>query len=332
MPRLVGHERIRALTGAALAAGRLPPSLLLSGPAGVGKRTFAVELSRALLCAAPSGIGPCGRCAACSRSGRGLHPDLMVVAPDGASVKIEQVRDLVREVMGRPFEAARRAFVVDEAHLMTEQAQNALLKSLEEPPPTSFLFLVTSQPQALLTTIRSRCQALRFGTLSRAALAAHLQEAVGLGPGEAALRAALGGGSVGAALTLDIDTYRAFREEWVAYLAAARPPGVLDRMAVADRLADSDDPVLALTTLRALLRDVAALRAGGAAERLLNPDLSGRLAALAGSSAGARAVEVAEAVGEARDAIEGKVSGTPLKMGAANRVLAFDLLLDRAAR
>jgi DNA polymerase-3 subunit delta' len=90
----------------------------------VGKRTLALAVARALLCEANDGDA-CDACPACHRAARGLHPDMLLVEPDGLSIKIEQVRDAVREIAGRPFEGRARAFVFDEAHLLTEQAQNA---------------------------------------------------------------------------------------------------------------------------------------------------------------------------------------------------------------
>src|SRR5688572_29686982 len=121
---VVGHDRARALLARALRDGRLPPALLLCGPEGVGKRTLAAAAARALLCEA-GGEESCGSCGACERIERGLHPDVIAVAPDEkGSIKIEAVRDLAREIGARPFEGRARAFVVDDAHAMTEQAMN----------------------------------------------------------------------------------------------------------------------------------------------------------------------------------------------------------------
>src|SRR5207244_4280252 len=115
---------------------------------GVGKRTLALAAARGLLCEARD-ARPCDDCATCRRVLKGLHPDVITLQAETAVIKIEQVRDLVREINAPPFEGRSRAFVVDEAHRFTDQAGNALLKSLEEPAPTSHVFLVTSAPQAL---------------------------------------------------------------------------------------------------------------------------------------------------------------------------------------
>jgi DNA polymerase III subunit delta' len=323
-----GHERLRGLLARAVAHGRLPPALLFSGPSGVGKKTLALAVGRALLCDHDDGDA-CDACPTCARAARGLHPDAILVEPDGLSIKIEQVRDAVREIAGRPFEGRARAIVFDEAHLLTEQAQNALLKSLEEPPLTSHVFLVTASPQALLPTIRSRCQMLRFSPLPQARLEAHLRERSGLSADEARLRAALSGGSLGAALAFESEAWRDLRVELLELLETLGAGGALGRMHAAERLAEMDDPVLALTALRSLLRDVAALRAGSPA--LLNADVEARLEPLARGPLGERAGQMARAAGETRDALEGKITGTNLRRGPANTLLAFDVLLDALA-
>ena len=323
--RILGHPRLRGLLARAVGRRRLPPALLFSGPSGVGKKTLALAVGRALLCEGDDGDA-CDGCAACSRAARGLHPDAILVEPDGASIKIEQVRDAVREIAGRPFEGRARAFVFDEAHLVTEQAQNALLKSLEEPPATSHVFLVTASPQALLPTIRSRCQTLRFSPLPQSLLETHLRETSGLSPDEARLRAALSGGSLGVALAFESEAWRDLRVELLEMLEKLGRAGTLGRMDAAERLSEMDDPILALTALRSLLRDVAALRAGSPA--LLNADVAARLEPLARGPLGERAGEMARAAGETRDALEGKITGTNLRRGPANALLAFDVLTD----
>jgi DNA polymerase III subunit delta' len=325
---LIGHERLRGLLGRAVASQRLPPALLFSGPSGVGKKTLALAVGRALLCDGNDG-NACDACPACDRAARGLHPDVILVEPDGLSIKIEQVRDAVREIAGRPFEGRARAFVFDEAHLLTEQAQNALLKSLEEPPGTSHVLLVTASPQALLPTIRSRCQTLRFSPLPQSLLESHLRETTGLSADEARLRAALSGGSLGVALAFESEAWRDLRVVLLETLEELVGTGTLGRMSAAERLAEMDDPVLALTALRSLLRDVAALRAGSPA--LLNADVADRLETLARGPLGVRAGQMARVAGETRDALEGKITGTNLRRGPANTLLAFDVLMDALA-
>lgn len=314
---ILGHDRIKTILTTALRHGRLPPALLLSGPEGVGKKALALATARTLVCEKGEGDA-CDRCAACGRASRGLHPDLALVEPDGATIKIDRVRDVSREIGGRPFEARARGFVIDDAHLLTEQAANALLKSLEEPCPTSHVLLVSAAPQALLPTIRSRCQTLRVGSLPSALLAEHLEKKRGLAHDEARLRAVLSGGSLGAALAFEPEAYRGLRDALLVLLEVLPRQGPLDRMEAAERLAEAEDLPLALTALRALLRDVAAMAAGAPDTAVLNADVAPRLRALAAGPLGRRAPELATAVGETREALRTN----------ANRLLSMDVLLD----
>jgi DNA polymerase-3 subunit delta' len=344
---VLGHDRAKALLSRAVARDRLPPALLLAGPEGVGKKTLALELARAVVCER-RGEEACGECSSCRRITRAsetlgelrqqaderpnepllrnyrLHPDLMLVEPGRTRVrwdiKIEQIRQLVREIAGRPFEGRARAFVIDAAHAMTEQAANALLKSLEEPTPTSHVVLVTASPQALLPTIRSRCQLLRLNPLPAPLLEGHLRTVAGLSSEEARLRAVVSAGSLGRALAFESETYRSLREQLLDLLDSLPALGELERLEAAERLSGLEEPALALLTLRGLLRDVAALRCGSDPLRLLNPDVAGRLGALAAGPLGPRARELAEAVADTRKALAAN----------ANRLLAMDLLVDAA--
>ncbi len=314
---ILGHDRVKTLLARAIAERRLPPSLLLVGPDGVGKRTLALAAARALVC--DSGGGDvCEACPACRRSSRGLHPDLVQVEPETRVIKVEQARALVQEIQARPFEARARGFVVDEAHRLTEQAQNALLKSLEEPPATSHVMLVTAAPHALLPTIRSRCQVLRLGPLPASRLEEHLARELLLSAEEARLRAILSAGSLGRALAFESQAYRTLREGLVELLETVSGMDPLGRMEAAERLKDQEDLPLALTTLRSLLRDLAALRLGG---RILNADIGEPLSRLAAGRLGSQAERLAAAVAQALRALRGN----------ANKLLAMDVLMDDLA-
>jgi DNA polymerase-3 subunit delta' len=356
LAEVFGHDRVRAVLARALERDRLPPALLFDGPDGVGKKTLALAVAQAMLCEQAPAAEPCGACRACARASAAarpeklaelrqeadrhpdedvwrnfrLHPDLVLAEgwwltrtgrPRSApEIRVDQVRDLVREIAGAPFEARRRVFVVDDAHTMNESAQNALLKSLEEPAPRSHVILVSSATSGLRPTIRSRCQRLRFGPLSRAAIA-HKLEREGLPSAEAALKAALAGGSLGVAASPEADAELRQRDELVALLERAPSQDGIGRLEAAGVLEQAEDPALVLTTLRALLRDVAALRAGATADALVNPDLAPRLEALSRGPLGARAIRIAEEAHEAREALR----------SFASKPLTFDRLVDTLA-
>ena len=248
-----------------------------------------------------------------------LHPDLILAEPWRTGLKIDQVRQLVQELQGRPYESRARAVVIDDAHRLTEQAQNALLKSLEEPPATSHVFLVTSAPQMLLTTIRSRCQVFRLGPLPLGLLGSHLEDRLGLEPDEARLRAALASGSLGAALAFESDAYRERREQILALLEGLPGEDALARLEAAEALEEIGDPDATLLALRALLRDIAALHASaGQGRPALNADVADRLTALARGPLGERAGALGEVAGEAQEALAAN----------ASKLLTFDLLID----
>jgi DNA polymerase-3 subunit delta' len=352
-----GHEKVRGILSRALERDRLPPALLFSGPDGVGKKTLALAVAQALLCERAPVPEPCGECRACRKVGAAsdpgrleemrraaddhpdedvwrnfrLHPDLVLaegwrLTKTGRpraepEMRVDQVRDLIGEIAGAPFEARRRVFVIDDAHTMNESAQNALLKSLEEPPPRSHVILVSSSPVGLRQTIRSRCQRLRFGPLPRAAVASLLAERRGLSEEEARVPAALAGGSLGAALAFESEAHARMREGLLDLLERVDTLDPLERMEAAETLERSDDPALLLTSLRSLLRDLAALRAGAGEGALVNADAAPRLLALASGRVGERATLLAERAGEARLGLR----------GFANKLLPFDLLVDALA-
>src|SRR5258708_15246904 len=158
-----GHRRLTDLLARSIERGALPPASIFAVPSGIGKRATAVAVAQVLNCLQPKNADACGSCKACDRIARGAHPDVMIVVPgDSGSIKIEQIRDVNDRVGYRPFEGWRRAVIGDEADAMVPHAQNALLKTLEEPPPSSVFMLVTARPDALLPTVRSRCIRLWF--------------------------------------------------------------------------------------------------------------------------------------------------------------------------
>jgi DNA polymerase III subunit delta' len=207
---LVGHRHLLDLVSAAAARGSLPPSLIFAGPEGVGKRAAAVALAQLVNCHTPvlsPGGGPdrspdaCGTCPSCTRIARLVHADVHLVEPgDTGVIKVDQVRDVVERTAYRPFEGRRRVVIVDEADAMLTEAQNALLKTLEEPPSTSMFVLVSSRSDELLPTVRSRCQRLRFGRLTPDDIAGVLMESHGYSPSDARAAASAADGSLGQAL------------------------------------------------------------------------------------------------------------------------------------
>jgi DNA polymerase-3 subunit delta' len=159
------HDAARLRLETALAGGRLPHALLLQGPVGVGKEHFAGALAAAVLCTGRGQrLEACGDCAECVLTRAGSHPDLhwLQRLEDRRTIAVDQVRDLAERLELTSMRRGRRVAIVTPAHAMTINAQNALLKTLEEPAAGTLLLLATSRPSAILPTLRSRCQRIEL--------------------------------------------------------------------------------------------------------------------------------------------------------------------------
>ena len=211
---VLGHGAVIRALVTAHARDKVHHAYLFAGPAGVGKRALAFGFASLLNCTgeAPRGAGGertdgCGTCRSCrtiARTERGEgagHPDLSLVEPLPESkrrvIKIEQVRELIRRVPFPPIEAAFRVVILDPADGLGEEAANALLKTLEEPSSRTRFLLLSSRPDAVLTTIVSRCQRMAFGRLSDDEVRRGLVERLGATPEAAEAAVGLAGGSLG---------------------------------------------------------------------------------------------------------------------------------------
>jgi DNA polymerase-3 subunit delta' len=212
--------------------------MLFVGPEGIGKRTFALTLAQALLCerAGAAALDPCGRCPGCLQVQAGSHPDVLQVGrpEDKHELPISVIRELCLELGLKPSRGERKVAIVNDADDMNEEAANAFLKTLEEPPPGAVLILIGTSPDLQLETILSRCRVVRFAPLPEAELAALLREQ-GVAPdaAEAARLARLGEGSVGRARGLAQPELEHFRRALIDDLAASRgfdPPALAQRV------------------------------------------------------------------------------------------------------
>lgn len=158
---LAGNRALKAQLIPRLSGGNLGHALILSGPAGSGKHVLAAILSRAMVCDR-EGTKPCGSCPACRKALAGIHPDIITVRhlPDKKAINVDQVRQMRADAHIRPNEAPRKVYILEEADLMQEEGQNAMLKLLEEGPAYAAFLLIAENPGGLLTTVRSRCETL----------------------------------------------------------------------------------------------------------------------------------------------------------------------------
>ncbi|PYR93771.1 MAG: DNA polymerase III subunit delta' [Acidobacteria bacterium] len=317
---MTGHRSLLALLARATALGSLPPSLIFSGPDGIGKRMAAVALAQALNCERPipwpedSGVSGCGECAACRRIVRGVHADVLFIEPaDTGSIGIDQVREAIDRAAYRPFEGRKRVVIVDEADTLVQAAQNALLKTLEEPPAASVFVLVTARPDLLLPTVRSRCQQLRFGPLAPADVADVLMREHGMASEEARAAAAASDGSIGRAIDGGADEIVASREAAARLLqtaaASADPRRRLDgAKMLAGGASDRGDLARRLRAVSSLLRDLAVLLSRADDSALANADLKPQLQSLLRSFDDDRALRAFSAVDTALSALDRNAS------------------------
>jgi DNA polymerase-3 subunit delta' len=277
---IVGQAAAVALLQRAIASDRLAHAYAFVGPSGVGRRLTAVALAQAALCAARG----CGACAVCRRVAAGQHPDCQVIQPlpprdnpKGAPmIRIEQVRELERAAALTPLESGRKVFILDDAERMTLPTAQALLKTLEEPPPRTHLVLIVANPQALPPTVLSRCQRVRFQPLDEVAAVRFLADR-GVAPDAGALLARLMQGRPGLALGTDLEALRARRAAALA-LAAESPT----RLGVALDGTPTDRATVAayLEIYWSWYRDALCLAAGGDSTLLVHADQEAALRAL----------------------------------------------------
>jgi DNA polymerase-3 subunit delta' len=302
---VAGHARLTTRLAQAIVRETLPPTLLFAGPAGVGKFLTARAVAATLNCQSPVrsatglAIDACGKCRSCDRIARDVHVDVLTVEPDErTSIKIDVVRDVLSRTGFRPFEGRRRVVIIRDADTMEVAAQNALLKSLEEPPPSTVFILTSAVIGVLLPTVRSRCMRLRFGRLTEAEIAAVLERDYDVAPGDARSAAALAGGSIGHALALgtsDLGVLQAFALSILRQAASTQ--SVQARLQSATELAGSsgrkersrEEIGVILRLAASMLRDIEVLNGGGDERLLANPGVADQLRSLQRAFSGARA-------------------------------------------
>ncbi|MBL8786631.1 MAG: DNA polymerase III subunit delta' [Deltaproteobacteria bacterium] len=290
---IVGHAPQKALLAQAEARERAHHAYLFTGADGIGKRRVAYAFIARLLCKQPIALSPgadpslgfeaCGACRNCIRvfetptwyDDRApfpakedapelapRHPDVMTLLPHGQYIKISQVREVLRIVPFQPVEAPVRVVVIDDAHLMNDEAANALLKTLEEPPARTRFILLTSLPSSLLVTIRSRCQKVAFARLSDAELMTMLTQ-LNADPAAIARAIPLAQGSARAAIELLDDPLGAIWEPLARELLTVRDqPSV---HALAASLAEIPQLDAVFDRVARLLRDALLIRTGASA-------------------------------------------------------------------
>jgi DNA polymerase-3 subunit delta' len=312
---IIGHDWAVKRLSSAIANGQLAQSHLFAGPPAIGKAALAHATARALL-----GHDERTR----SLVDRRKHPDLTWVQPDGDSIKVDQVRELLHSLTLAPVESRRRVAIIDQAHLMTDNGKNAILKTLEEPNPTVVMILIAPSVDSVLATISSRCQVLNL----RPAPVHDIEQALierGQGSDRAEFIACLSRGRAGWALrAIEDDTLLETRQQRLDDLMTLLGSNRTARFAFAEKLAKMDGEVINATLEEWLLlwRDVTRMAGGDDTRLILNADRRDAIIALAGQTDVGAAAAMQSAISETQQHIERNV----------NARLALDVLLLKMPR
>jgi len=256
---LAGNEHIKRALLKAVRDGRVAHAYLLAGPPGVGVKTAALALARALICPFPQDGDACGLCRDCRQAAALTHPDFHLVQPAGSAFKIDQVRAVQRACALKPFRGGRKVFLLPGAENMTAEAANCLLKTLEDPPPAVVFILTSSRPHAVLPTVASRCQQFFFRPLPAALIAQVLTGVYGMGGEESAAAAALAGGSLGRALEW-AKGLSAKRDEVLELAEKLSSGGLMEKLELAEKVSSAggsrEEAAFLLDTLATWYRDL----------------------------------------------------------------------------
>jgi len=261
MWQTIGHARAVEQLSADIASGSLARASLFTGPEHIGKLHLAVEFAAALNCSGAE--PPCQTCEHCRRTLTRSHPDLVVIEPDGGHVRIGQIREMQHELALRPYEGRWRIAIVTDMHTATEEAENALLKTLEEPPAHAVIILTAIDAGLLQPTVVSRCRVMALQPVQRQAIAAALTDRGLVEPVQAEEIARLSAGRVGWALEAAAHaTVLQKHEQGVERLLELLRHGHAARVSAAAALTKEDVPAQVLAEWQSAWRDVMLISAG----------------------------------------------------------------------
>jgi DNA polymerase-3 subunit delta' len=321
---VVGQRGAVAALSSAVAEGRAAHAYLFAGPKHAGKTLTALQFAQALNCTGAE--PPCGRCRDCERIAAGAHADVEIIGigapcddnehrhtPDERDIRICQVRRLERVVTRAPFEGRCRVLIIEPADAMNDPAANALLKTLEEPPPNAVIILVTEREEMLLETIRSRTRRVSFGGLAHADIERALRERWNVEPERASELARLSTGRLGwAVLALHDERMMAQRDDALASAEEMAAAPVSARFAFAGELGggytkDRAGTQATLETWQAWWRDLL-LIASGREDEAVHRDRLDTLRPLASQCGVRGAVRALRAIADARQQLDENVS------------------------
>ena len=276
---ILGQEKALNVLQNALRHERVPQAYVFAGYEGIGKKFSALMLAKALNCREKQDDA-CDRCVSCHKVDSGNHPDIRVIEPDGQFIKIDQIREMQKDAGYKAFEGRRKVYIIDHAETMRDEAANALLKTLEEPAAECVIILVTANVYALLPTVLSRCQFIRFVALGVEKLVELLTQRRQLDPQRAYLIASLSEGCPGRALAMDADAMlekRARIEKLLQTLSSGLQDVRILFKEVEGLVAQKDEIHAYLDLLQLWYRDMHLLGEQGETRFVANSDAVSRL-------------------------------------------------------
>lgn len=317
LSNIVGHEKIKERLHNALVSGQVSHAYLFGGPSGVGKKTIGLAFARALLCKKGNG-DICNNCDDCMRTERGVHPDLHLISPEGASIKIHQLRSIQDSAFFTSFSGGRQVYIVEQAEKMTLTAANGFLKILEEPPNGVTFILITNDPASILPTIHSRCQRYSFFPLTEEQV---IQVVAQEESDNERLHVAvkLSGGSPGRALLMLNDMDRRYKTlELIMRLARQRP---LSAFIPLEDLSERSDLEDFIESVIVFFRDVMIYKKTKTDDLLINIDWQENIAEIAKTYAETEVLDILITAEKASRQLAGN----------ANRRLLLDTLIFKIA-
>jgi len=172
----IGNEENKKMLISSVKNKNILHSYLFYGTEGIGKKIFAMEFAKMILCNNESGQIPCNKCKSCDSFDSNNNPDFFIIEPDGNSIKIDQIRAMQKSVIEKPIESNKKVFIIDNADTMTKEAQNCMLKTLEEPQEYIVIILIASNENNILATVKSRCTKVFFKPLDEIELKKYMSE------------------------------------------------------------------------------------------------------------------------------------------------------------
>jgi DNA polymerase-3 subunit delta' len=256
---VLGHAKPIELLRRAVQKDKMAQSYLFVGNEGIGKKWVALQFAKFLNCL-DTGREPqdaCDQCVSCRKIEDRVHPDVLLLEPEGQTLKVDQVRQMQRDLAYRPYEGKYRICILSAADRMAPNMSNTLLKTLEEPPRRTLLILLANSPRLLLPTILSRCQPIRFSPLPISVVTGWLTDKKGLEPPEAHLLASLSEGSIGKALEIREEIREVPRRELFESLVGLPKVSFEKRERVLEALpSQRESLLLILEVMKTLVRDL----------------------------------------------------------------------------